>query len=142
MDADSIAFAGQHVAALAVVAATKPPAGRVNSMRDGLWLRCYSFAIAVFLTVFSATTIRGQEQGEVEVVPNIGHSLFTYSVTFSPDGEHALSGGFDNSVKLWHLRTGQLVRTFHGNTNPVYTVAFSPDGTRVACAAGGSVKVW
>ena len=37
----------------------------------------------------------------------------------------------DNTVKLWDLETGALIRTFEGHANHVYEVAVTPDGRRV-----------
>ena len=41
------------------------------------------------------------------------------SVTFSPDGTRALSGGDDNTLKLRDGSTGRLIRTFQGHTGEV-----------------------
>jgi WD40 repeat protein len=50
------------------------------------------------------------------------------TVTFSPDGRFALSGGTDKTLRLWDLVTKQCLRTLEGHTNSVESVAFSPDG--------------
>jgi len=51
------------------------------------------------------------------------------SVSISPDGRWALSGGvLEKMLRLWDLATGQCVRTFVGHTKPVDSVSISPDG--------------
>jgi len=51
-----------------------------------------------------------------------------YSLTFSPDGQFALSGE-DKKIKLWDINTGRLIRSFEGHVgNGVLSLAFSPDG--------------
>ena len=40
--------------------------------------------------------------------------------------------GEDASVALFNVDTGELVRTMTGNTRTVYSVRFSPDGTKLA----------
>jgi len=68
------------------------------------------------------------------------HSLAPESIALSPDGARLLTGSPDNTVKLWDLATGALLRTFEGQTGPV---AFSSDGTRVL--SGGSregIRLW
>ena len=73
-----------------------------------------------------------------------GHTETIYSVAFSPDGRFALSGAshfpilegtrYGNTLKLWDVVTGSLVRTIKGPA--INSVAFSPDGRFVL--SGGS----
>ena len=50
------------------------------------------------------------------------------SVSFSPDGKFALSGSWDETLKLWDVATGREIRTFSGHGDGVTSVSFSPDG--------------
>jgi len=66
------------------------------------------------------------------------HSEDVFSVTFSPDGRLLASGSGDNTVKLWDVATGALVRTLTG-----HSVAFSPDGGLLASGSlDNTVKLW
>ena len=39
-----------------------------------------------------------------------GHSGSVYSVAYSPDGKHIVSGSCDKSVKIWDAHSGKEVR--------------------------------
>jgi WD40 repeat protein len=65
------------------------------------------------------------------------------NVAFSPDGQWLASGGEENTVKIWDLKSGAEGRTLREHTGDIFAIAISPDGRWVA--SGGedsSVKVW
>jgi WD40 repeat protein len=51
------------------------------------------------------------------------------------------SGSNDGTVKLWDVVTGQEVLTLKGHAAGVSSVAFSPDGKRLAVGSD-VVKLW
>ena len=63
-----------------------------------------------------------------------GHSHFVQDVVISSDGQFALTGSWDHTLRLWDLHTGQTTRRFIGHTKDVLSVAFSMDN-RQACAS-------
>ena len=66
------------------------------------------------------------------------------TVAFSADGAWLAvdSGAFD-AVEVWDLGSGRMVRTLPSGTTVVRSLAFSPDGTRLAQGSDdGAVTVW
>jgi WD40 repeat protein len=70
-----------------------------------------------------------------------GHDNPVTTVTFSPDGHHVLSVGWDNIIRLWEIDTGKELRTFRGHTEDVWTLAYSPNGKYVVSGAGESYEI-
>lgn len=83
------------------------------------------------------------------------------TLTFSPDGKTLAVRGRNQRVRLWEVQTGKEVRQFSGSAPPprgggggfvltspdffgpeTRALAFSPDGKRIAAAAGSTVRVW
>jgi WD40 repeat protein len=64
-------------------------------------------------------------------------------VSLSPDGTRLASGSWDNTVKVWDVRSGAELLNLHGHTGQVTSLSFSPDGTRLASSSyDNTVKVW
>jgi guanine nucleotide-binding protein subunit beta-2-like 1 protein len=85
-------------------------------------------------------------QGEDYGVPKMqmtGHSNFVEDVVVSSDGQFALSGSWDNTLRLWDLASGQTTRTFVGHTADVLSVAFSVDNRQIVSGSRDrSIKLW
>merc|ERR1712193_499963 len=72
-----------------------------------------------------------------------GHSHFVSDVEVSSDGQYALSGSWDATLRLWDLASGNTVRRFVGHTKDVLSVSFSPDNRQILSAARDrTIKVW
>ncbi|MBD2146747.1 serine/threonine-protein kinase [Sphaerospermopsis sp. FACHB-1194] len=57
--------------------------------------------------------------------PNLG---WIRSVSFSPDGTRAISGGGERTVDIWDLENNRKIIRFPKQNSSVYAVSFSPDG--------------
>lgn len=82
-----------------------------------------------------------------------GHTYGVWCTAFSPDGHHLATAGGDGklnelnagvAVKIWELQTGAELRTLKGDTDPIVSLCFSPDGRRLAAGGSGDqvIKLW
>jgi WD40 repeat protein len=83
-----------------------------------------------------------------------GHMKDVIAVAVRPDGRQIASASDDGAIRLWDLNpsdehraldpeTGKLEATLTGHAAPVTSLAFFPDGNRLASAGGDRVvKVW
>jgi WD40 repeat protein len=83
----------------------------------------------------------------------IGHFFngpaYIRDIAFSPDNQILAAAVTDNTIKLWDIGKGVVVRTLTGHTDDVHTIDFSPDGQLLASGAGGfdnpgesTIKLW
>jgi WD40 repeat protein len=81
--------------------------------------------------------------GQPELVVQLGHSSAIRTMSFSPDGRYVVTGGQDNTARLWETATGLEIRKFEGHRAVVLGVAFTPDGRNIlTSSADASVRLW
>ena len=73
----------------------------------------------------------------------------TNAVAISPDSTLIVTGHNDTTVRVWDVSIGGLRAVLRDHTQPVYAVAFSPDGALIASAGGSettgedsAIRLW
>ncbi|EGG23898.1 hypothetical protein DFA_06036 [Cavenderia fasciculata] len=71
------------------------------------------------------------------------HEGDAYTVQFHPGGNHIVTGGYDKSLHLYDVRTGQLVKSLIGHSSSVTRAIFNPHGNLVITGSKDcTIKFW
>ncbi len=93
-----------------------------------------SFCVGGLADIWEVPTMRKVSQ--------IRHEAWVTAVSFSPDGQRVVTGGFDGTARVWDANTGREISrmTHKGGVN---AVSFSPDGQWVVSGGSdGIARVW
>jgi len=72
-----------------------------------------------------------------------GHGHYVQDVAISSDGQFALSGSWDGTLRLWDLNSGATTRRFIGHTKDVLSVAFSADNRQIVSGSRDkTINLW
>lgn len=67
----------------------------------------------------------------------------TWAVAISPDGKSLASASENNTIQLWNLQTGALIKTLDKHSQGVFAIAVSPRGDRLASASQDkTTQIW
>ncbi|MBD2578968.1 DnaJ domain-containing protein [Oscillatoria sp. FACHB-1406] len=71
------------------------------------------------------------------------HSHTVSTISMSPDGKFFVTGSYDQTLVLWQLSTGRVLKTLKGHFDRIYCVAVSSDSKLIASSSGDkNVKLW
>ena len=74
------------------------------------------------------------------------HRQEVCGVKWSFDGNMVASGGNDNAVSIWDMRTSKIYTKFNEHKAAVKALAWSPHQTSILATGGGStdkcIKIW
>ena len=85
----------------------------------------YKLIIIFFL--INATFCCGQDNDIKPYKVLVGHKHKVQNAFFSSDGKLIISYGWDNTVKIWDVKTFSELRTLKGHTDQVWSATISPD---------------
>jgi len=72
-----------------------------------------------------------------------GHAHYVQDVAISSDGQFALSGSWDGTLRLWDLQSGETTRRFVGHSKDVLSVAFSADNRQIVSGSRDkTINLW
>lgn len=72
-----------------------------------------------------------------------GHTKVVNSVCISNDNRYILSGGGDNTVRLWDIETARCLEVLEGHTKAVNSVCISSDNRYILSGSGdNTVRLW
>ncbi|MEH2040951.1 nSTAND1 domain-containing NTPase, partial [Nostoc sp.] len=132
---------GQHPDALitALKAGNKLKHSIRVQQRSDIWMQTVG-------TLQQGVYLRPNENKEnraIEVNTLEGHSSPVNSVAYSPNGQQLASASADNTIKIWDVSRGQLLKTLTGHSSLVNSIAYSPNGQHLASAsADNTIKIW
>jgi WD40 repeat protein len=91
-------------------------------------------------------TILIREVASQRLAQTLSADTSIFSLAFSPDGSRLACGDLGNSVQVWDIASGELLRTLVRPGLPsefIWSVAFSPDGKLLAAGSSdASVSLW
>ncbi|MGB3509732.1 MAG: caspase family protein [Microcoleaceae cyanobacterium] len=117
----------------------------VEVIRAGKILQKHKARDPQVITALQKVLYEGRERNHLQE-----HDQPVSSVSFSPDGQTLASStgdigssSGDNTIKLWNLETGRVIRTLQGHDDYVSSVSFSPDGQTLATGShDNTIKLW
>jgi WD40 repeat protein len=83
-----------------------------------------------------AYDLKGQNLGDF-----VGHESTVWAVTPSPDGRLLVSGSADQTVRLWNLKTGELIVTLFRGTDGEW-VMWTPQGYYTGSPGADKIVGW
>ena len=72
------------------------------------------------------------------------HRNTVWSLAFSPDSQLLASSSGDKTIKLWQLKSGELLRAFPGaHSDTIWSIGISQNGQTLVSGSGDkTVKIW
>ena len=101
---------------------------------------CWKDIIAVGLYSGDVITLDRITGSQTAIFP--GCTGVVRSLAFSSDGMSLVSGS-DNTISLWDVQTGGVIKSFHGHTKHIFSVSISADCAMIASGSWDrTIRLW
>ncbi len=77
-----------------------------------------------------------------QAFPFAGHTDSVWRVIVTPDGKQAVSWSRDQTLKLWDLKSGQVLADLPGRIEGILAITMNSDRKRAISHSSGTLKVW
>ena len=72
-----------------------------------------------------------------------GHRKPIYAVGFTPDSGLTITGSYDETLRLWRLADGKMIKLMSGHKAKIQALAVNPkDGTIASGDRSGEIRLW
>ena len=72
-----------------------------------------------------------------------GHDNWVNAIAITPNGKFIISGSNDLTIRIWDLKTGDLIKTIEGHENWVSSVSLTPNGKFIVSGAfDHTIRIW
>jgi COMPASS component SWD3 len=109
---------------------------------DNRYICAASDDTCIYVWVVSENDSSNAKPGECIRVLR-GHEGFVFTVSFHPNAMFLASGSFDETIRIWDLRTGICIRIIPAHSDPVTSIQFNSHGNHlVSSSYDGLIRVW
>jgi WD40 repeat protein len=122
--------------------------GQLARSLKGQEMAVFSVAVSVQGQIIAGSTSETIFEWDKDVDNAVrvfrGHDNEVRSVAFAPNGIWFVSGGWDQTVRVWNTREGGELRRLSGHLN-VNCLSYSPQGDRIVSGGGlddNTIRVW
>jgi len=93
------------------------------------------YSVLIVFAILSNARCYSQESSNIDVVMQKGHIQPLSSIAYHPSGNYFATGSLDNSIKIWDVNSGKIIRSINIHTGKVNNLQFSADGYQLLSTA-------